>query len=155
MLVPPVKPLFPCGFVSFEYYDLAVNARPYPVGVNRYDVNRDPLFELSRKDLLNNNFILTFRVRNVGTFHTTATEITQLYVTFPLSCQEPPRQLKGFHAVHLQSGKSEACSFVLSARDLSIWDTNSHSWRVESGLYIFQIGSSSVEFHLHAEVVLE
>lgn len=163
MLVPPVKPLFPFGYglsySRFEYYDLVLSTRPVQHvqarSTHRDDVDNNPVYKIHRNDLFKNELVVSFSVKNIGNFHTVVTDVSQLYVTHPLICQEPPRQLKGLLRVALHAGESSLQSFTLSTRDLSVWDEYNHLWTVSSGLYILQIGRSSTEFHLHAEVLFE
>jgi beta-glucosidase len=56
---------------------------------------------------------------------------------------EPPKLLKGFKKIHLLAGESKTAQFTLSDRDLSIYDVESHSWKLVNGEFKIYIGSSS------------
>jgi len=69
-------------------------------------------------------------------------EVVQVYLQFPSGAGEPPLQLKGFQKVMLPGRGIKTLSFVLSDRDLSIWDVSQHSWRIVSGTYVAFVGTS-------------
>jgi len=88
-----------------------------------------------------NQRTVTIIIRNTG--NVKGSEVVQVYLTFPASANEPPLQLKGFSKVTLAAGASAPVSFTLTDRDLSIWDIVSHSWKVASGTFIVNVGTSS------------
>jgi beta-glucosidase len=53
-----------------------------------------------------------------------------LYIGFPEESGEPPKQLKGFKKIGLQPGQSERVQFDLKDRDLSIYDSGEHAWKL-------------------------
>jgi len=101
-------------------------------------------FSLSGINLATRTVSVT--VHNTGT--KTGAEVVQLYVGFPASAGEPPLQLKGFQKVLLNAGEEKTISFVLSDRDLSIWDVSSHSWKIVPGTYVVYVGTSSQDLPL-------
>jgi beta-glucosidase len=84
-------------------------------------------------------------VTNVGSF--TGSEVVQLYLSFPTSVQgEPKRQLKGlFKLRDLAPGSAQTVSFVLTERDVSIWDESVSDWRVTPGQFTVFVGASSCD----------
>jgi beta-glucosidase len=77
-------------------------------------------------------------------------DVAQLYVTFPASAGEPPRQLKGFQRVSLAPGRSERVTFTLSPSDLQWFDTSAPGasatgggWSQSAGAYQVYVGDSS------------
>lgn len=80
-------------------------------------------------------------IRNTGSF--AARQVVQLYITYPATAQEPPRQLRDFLVVGLHPGKERAISFKLGDRALSIWDNSTHSWALIPGTFSVEIGFSS------------
>ena len=80
-------------------------------------------------------------VKNTGTM--TGKEVAQLYVGFPEDAGEPPKMLKGFNKIQLQPGESSTVEFTLRDRDLSIWDTDVHDWKLVTGEFDIYIGTSS------------
>jgi beta-glucosidase len=75
-------------------------------------------------------------------------EVVQLYLGFPAAAGEPPKQLKGFQKVILQSGETAHLTFNLNWEDLAYWDTPNHGWRVPSGSFQVMVGSSSRDIRL-------
>ena len=84
---------------------------------------------------------VTVDVTNNGSRH--GAEVAQLYLGFPPAAGEPPRQLKGFFKTPvLAPGAMTSVSFVLQERDLSIWDTASHGWAKQRGVFDVFVGAS-------------
>ena len=57
-----------------------------------------------------------------------------------MEAEEPPLQLKGFHKVQLKAKKSVTLTFVLGARDLSIFDEETSAWVQVRGDFVASIG---------------
>ncbi|CAE6466839.1 unnamed protein product [Rhizoctonia solani] len=89
---------------------------------------------------------VTFKVANSGTQK--ATEIAQLYLGFPASAGEPPKNLRGFEEVPLAVGASSTVTLKLSTRELSVWDTPSQSWKRPAGTFTVYVGSSHSDIRL-------
>jgi beta-glucosidase len=89
---------------------------------------------------------VTFDVKNSGTV--AGAEIAQLYLGFPASSGEPPKQLKGFEKLQLAPGASATKTFQLDDRSKSIWDVSSHGWAVQKGTFSVMVGSSSRDIRL-------
>eukprot|EP01062_Namystynia_karyoxenos_P036582 TRINITY_DN2664_c0_g1_i1.p1 TRINITY_DN2664_c0_g1~~TRINITY_DN2664_c0_g1_i1.p1 ORF type:complete len:799 (+),score=300.59 TRINITY_DN2664_c0_g1_i1:102-2399(+) len=75
-------------------------------------------------------------------------EVAQLYLKFPDSAGEPPKQLKGFQKVHLAPGASQTVTFALDDRSYSIWNVSTHAWAVQHGSFGVMVGSSSEDIRL-------
>lgn len=69
--------------------------------------------------------------------------VAQLYLTFPKSAEEPPKQLKRFWKAELKPAEKVTVEFALEDRDLSIWDVKSTSWSKISGTFGVAVGQSS------------
>ncbi|CAE6424546.1 unnamed protein product [Rhizoctonia solani] len=91
-------------------------------------------------------YTVTFKVANSGTQK--ATEIAQLYLGFPASSGEPPKNLRGFEEVPLAVGASSTVTINLSTRELSVWDTPSQSWKRPTGTFTVYVGSSHSDIRL-------
>ncbi|KAG8716596.1 hypothetical protein FRC08_009182, partial [Ceratobasidium sp. 394] len=91
-------------------------------------------------------YTVTFKVTNSGTLK--ATEIPQLYIGFPASAGEPPKNLRGFEEVRLAVGASSTVSMMLSIREISVWDTPSKSWKRPSGTFTVYVGASHGDIRL-------
>jgi len=85
-------------------------------------------------------------VRNTGS--RSGAEVAQLYLGFPASVGEPPRQLKGFRKVSLAPGASTHITFRLNWEDIAFWDVITHKWTVAPGIFQVMIGASSRDIRL-------
>jgi beta-glucosidase len=113
------------GYTSFEFADLRAEVTEALIGV-------------------------TFSVRNLGSRRGKA--VPQLYITFPPVAGEPPAQLKAFQVVRLEPGQVSEVRMEISMDDLAIYDDVSQSRVVRAGIYEIQLGASSVDLRLNAEV---
>lgn len=86
---------------------------------------------------------VTISVSNTGGI--AGATVPQLYVTFPDSTPAgtPPRQLRGFEKVYLESCQSKKVGFELMRRDLSYWDVVSQQWLIPEGEFTLSVGFSS------------
>ena len=76
-------------------------------------------------------------------------EIAQLYVGIP-GDDTPVRQLRGFSRVgQIAPGDTRKTFFVLTRRDLSVWDVVAQQWRLRRGEYTVWIGASSRDLRLN------
>ncbi|KAG9126486.1 hypothetical protein FRC07_003232 [Ceratobasidium sp. 392] len=91
-------------------------------------------------------YTIAFKVTNSGTLK--ATEIPQLYIGFPASAGEPPKNLRGFEEVPLAVGASSTVTMPLSTREISVWDTPSQSWKRPSGTFTVYVGASHSDIRL-------
>ncbi|KAG9091802.1 hypothetical protein FRC06_000379 [Ceratobasidium sp. 370] len=91
-------------------------------------------------------YTVTFKVTNSGTLK--ATETPQLYIGFPASAGEPPKNLRGFEEVQLAAGASSSVTMTLSIREISVWDTPSKSWKRPSGTFTVYVGASHGDIRL-------
>jgi beta-glucosidase len=124
-----IDPLFPFGhglsYTTFAFSDLTVRPSGKGAGV-------------------------VFTITNTGT--RAGAEVGQVYVGFPSSAGEPPKQLKGFEKVFLQPGESQQVTISLDARAFSYWDPARSAWTVPSGSFTVMVGSSSRDLPLQAKV---
>ena len=87
---------------------------------------------------------ITVSVNVTNTGSVPGADIPQLYLGFPPSAGEPPRQLKGFKKTPiLQPGASTTVRFSLDDRDLSTWDDERHAWSKQTGTFHVFVGASS------------
>ena len=124
-----IAPLFPFGYglsyTSFAYADLTV--RPTASGATA-----------------------TFTVTNTG--RRAGAEVAQLYVGFPKSTGEPPKQLKGFSKVVLAAGQSRQVTIELPRRAFQHWSTSRHAWTLTPGTFTVRVGGSSAALPLRGTV---
>lgn len=95
----------------------------------------------------------TVEVTNTG--KRPGAEVAQLYVAFPASAGEPPRQLRAFEKVTLPPGATRQVSFKLPARAFATWDAARHVWHIVPGDYRLLVGDSSAHLPLAASVHAE
>jgi beta-glucosidase len=123
------RPLFPFGFglgyTDFSFRGLAVRRTPDGARVS-------------------------FTVTNTG--DRAGAAVPQVYVTFPRSAGEPPRQLKGFTKLTLDPGASRRVTIPLDRRAFSWWSTRRDGWVVTPGRYGIAVGSSSRDLPLRGSV---
>lgn len=89
---------------------------------------------------------VTAEVRNSG--GADAAEVVQLYVSYPASAAEPPKQLRGFVKLELAAGESGVAAFELSDRWLSTWSAERGEWVLARGTFGVWAGSSSADLRL-------
>jgi len=127
-----INPLFPFGhglsYTQFTYSNLVL-------------------------DCSASNLIVTVDLVNDGPV--TGAEVVQLYVSFPESAGEPPKQLKGFYKLLLRPNQRKGAAFTLTKRDLSIWSVEKHGWEVVKGQFEVQVGASSRDVRLTAPFTID
>jgi beta-glucosidase len=141
--------------VGYRWYDAQGQDPLFPFGhglsYTTFDYGRASI-SAPRRHPGRGSWRVRVRVTNSGT--TSGAEVAQLYVGFPSSAGEPPKQLKGFEKVELQPGQSTRVTFRLTRRDLSSWSTDQHRWVTHFGRYSIMIGSSSRDIRTTASLTL-
>eukprot|EP01116_Phalansterium_solitarium_P024208 TRINITY_DN8802_c0_g1_i1.p1 TRINITY_DN8802_c0_g1~~TRINITY_DN8802_c0_g1_i1.p1 ORF type:complete len:673 (+),score=239.95 TRINITY_DN8802_c0_g1_i1:161-2179(+) len=125
-----VEPLFPFGhglsYTTFAYSNLTISGT------------------------VSSNVTVSLAVSNTGS--RLGKEAVQLYLAFPASAGEPPKGLRGLLSVELDAGVNATVTFVLGARDFSVWDVSRHDWTVVSGSFSALIGASSRDIRLTGSI---
>ena len=84
----------------------------------------------------------TVAITNTGSV--TATEVAQLYISFPNSTvQRPKKLLKGFERATLAPGETQCVTFDVTLESLQYWCEITESWQFEHGQYRLWVGGSS------------
>lgn len=122
-----VTPAYPFGhglsYTTFKYSDVVII---------KAQTDDDVLYTIS------------LSVANTGS--RLGADVPQLYLSYPASANEPPRQLKGFEKTSLLSpGASQKVSFVIKERDVSIWNVSTHCWSIVTGTFDVYVGASSAD----------
>ena len=90
---------------------------------------------------------LSFEIRNVG--DRGGTETAQIYVRdVEASVERPPKELKAFYRVTLESGEAQRVEIELGTDDLAFWNPKTRDWMVEAGDFEILVGSSSRDIRL-------
>lgn len=89
---------------------------------------------------------------NTGTV--LASEVVQLYVSYPELAKEPPKLLKAFAKVHLEAGDSTSVLLQVLIDDLRIWEEEKEDWVFVHGEYRFLVGFSAGDVKLEGTMVL-
>ena len=99
------------------------------------------------------NVTLRVSIRNIG--ERAAREVVQVYVSRPDSAVERPvRWLAGFGSVELDPDEAASVDVILAARTFEHWDVAAGRWDTEPGTFQINVGSSSRNLKLSAEVVI-
>jgi len=129
--------------VGYRWYDASAENPAYPFGHGLSYTT----FEYS--GISASNTAVSVTVKNTG--DRSGAEVPQLYIGFPSSAGEPPKVLRGFEKVMLEPGQSALVTFPMDpAKDLSTWDTLSHSFVQQHGTFVAYVGASSRNILLSA-----
>lgn len=132
-----VKPLFAFGHgLSYTSFKYAWHSLPAPSEFSASIGGVPP----------NATHKVSVQITNTGPV--AGEEVVQLYITFPVSAGEPPRQLKRFDKVSLAPAAACDVTFELTQRDLSIWDVTRSTWSMVAGEFLVEIGAASDDVRL-------
>jgi len=128
-----IDPLFPFGhglsYTQFEYTDIKAPS------------------EIKQGE----STTISLRVKNSG--RSEGKEVVQLYVhDVESTLLRPPKELKGFKKIHLNTGENKTISFVLDDRAFSYYDPNKHKWVMEEGKFEILIGTSSQDIRIKTRI---
>ena len=143
-------------FVGYRYYDKKKMDVLFPFGFGlSYTTFEYSGLKLSAERIRDTETLTaTLTVKNTGS--RPGKTVVQLYVgdaeSTPL---RPVRELKGFAKVALQPGESKEVSFTLDKRAFAYWNEEIHDWHVETGAFTVEVGDSSRNLPLKAEVTVE
>ena len=71
-------------------------------------------------------------------------DTVQCYLEFPAAAKTPPLQLKAFAKTQLLPPQaSQTLSFTLRDADLSVWDVDTHAWKLVDGQFGVRVGPAS------------
>jgi beta-glucosidase len=132
-----VKPLYPFGYglsyTTFQYSHIEVKpAAGSSIGA-RYEV--------------------TFDVTNTG--QRAGADVAQVYLAeADPKVPRPLKELKGFSRVQLAAGETRHVSIPLNARAFTFYDVTAKHWHADAGRYTVEVGRSSEDVPLHADITL-
>lgn len=140
-------------FIGYRYYDKKkMNVLfPFGHGISYTDFEYSNLCldktEMNDSDVLN----VVCTVKNIG--NRFGKEVVQLYISDKESTViRPIRELKGFKKVALMPGEEKAITFSLNKRAFAYYEEQIHDWYVEEGMFTVEIGTSSRDIMLSANV---
>lgn len=142
-------------YVGYRYYDTVGAPVRFPFGYGlsyttfAYTNLRIDDSAFTSGDLLTVSAEITNTGRRAGK------EIAQLYIAgkHP-GIRRPAHELKGFAKVELAPGETKTVVFSLTHRDFAYYETCIQDWYAENGLYEIQLGASSRDIRLTANVDL-
>ncbi len=80
-------------------------------------------------------------------------EVVQLYAAVPGSAVvRAPRELRAYAKVSVPAGESRTVELAVARDDLAYYDVRVEGWVVEGGTYVVEVGASSRDIRLTAQV---
>ena len=140
-------------YVGYRYYCSASKPVQYPFGFGLSYTS----YEYSNLRIGSEKFEegkilpVTLTVSNRG--QRDGEEIVELYLSPDQpKAFRPKRELKAFQKVFLKAGESKEIKFALAFSDFAHWSLEADEWRVESGKYTIEVGSSCLHLPLSHSV---
>ena len=140
-------------FVGYRYYDSKKEAVLFPFGYGlSYTTFEYSDLKLSSGEWRDGERLkVTLTVTNTG--KRAGKEIVELYISDQSGeAVRPVHELKGFEKVALQPGESKQVTFELGGRAFAFFDEKAHDWRVPNGKFVLEVGASSRDIRLAAEI---
>ncbi|EOS38385.1 hypothetical protein C808_02586 [Lachnospiraceae bacterium M18-1] len=140
-------------FIGYRYYDKKQMEVLFPFGYGlSYTSFSYSDLHLDKEAIQDTDILMVnCKIKNTGSV--AGREAVQLYVRDEISSvRRPVRELKGFEKVELEPGEEKTITFPLDKRSFAYYETAIHDWFVESGKFFVEIGASSRDIRLSAEV---
>lgn len=146
-----IEPQFEFGYglsyTTFSYSDLSTSLVSSSNDTAEWPDESVQIVQGGHPELWDVVALVKATVENTG--DVSGAEVAQLYVTIPFA-DTPIRQLRGFKRLGpLAPGESRQAVFVLTRRDLSVWDVAAQQWRLPRGEFDFFVGASSRDLRLN------
>ena len=142
-------------FVGYRYYDSKKEEVLFPFGHGlSYTTFEYSDLKLSSGEWREGERLkVTLTVTNTG--KRAGKEIVELYISDQSGeAVRPVHELKGFEKLALQPGESKQVTFELGGRAFAFFDEKAHDWRVPNGTFVLEVGASSRDIRLTAEVAV-
>ncbi|WP_435286405.1 glycoside hydrolase family 3 C-terminal domain-containing protein [Streptomyces bacillaris] len=137
-------------YVGYRHYDTLDVPVAYPFG-HGLSYTTFAYSDLVVEETGVNAWTVRVTVTNTGTRF--GEEVVQLYVAFDEQHPTRPRhELRGFAKLALAPGSSGQAEFSLSGRDLAWYSPRLGDWRVDPGAFTVEVGASSRDIRLRAEL---
>ncbi|WP_425003221.1 glycoside hydrolase family 3 C-terminal domain-containing protein [Mycolicibacterium sp. S3B2] len=140
-------------FVGYRWYDARCLEVAFPFGHGLSYTSFDYTDAVATVDSAG-GLAVSVTVTNTG--GVAGREIVQVYTSLPGSgVTRPPRELKAFTSVHLDSGASTRITMPVRRQDLAYWDIRVDSWVVEGGAYTVDVAASSRDIRSTVTVAVD
>lgn len=127
-------------FVGYRYFDTAQKEVKYPFGFGLSYTT----FEYNNMKVKNNNNLVEVHVTITNTGNFEGKEVVQLYISCLNSkLFRAKQELKRFKKINLMPGESKEVVFSLDEDCFSYFNTYTHKFEMEKGIYSINVGSSS------------
>ena len=131
-------------YVGYRYYDKAEKAVRYPFGHGL------SYTAFAYSGMKTDGRTVSVSITNTGAVR--GAEVVQLYIAPPDGgLYRPAKELKDFSRVELAPGETQTVTFTLEDRSFAVWNDG---WKVPGGTYTLQIGASSRDIRLEAEIAV-
>ncbi len=140
-------------YVGYRYYEKVQKpvAFPFGFGLSYTQFTYSQLTLSQTRFQPGEKLTVSLTLRNSG--QVAGAEVVQLYVGNPQrEDYRPQKELRAFTKVFLNPGEEKQITFTLDARAFARFDNTRHVWIFPSGEYSLQIGTSSQEIRLQANV---
>ena len=138
--------------VGYRWYDQKKVAVAYPFGYG-LSYAKFQYSDLQVKTV-GEDIEVSFMLTNRSAID--AEEVAQVYVSrIKSAISRPVKELKGFHRVALKGGERQHVTITLHHADLRHWDEAAQDWKLEPGKIKIQVGGSSTNLPLKAEVRID
>jgi len=137
--------------VGYRFYDQYQQQPLFPFGYG-LSYTTFSLSDLRVANRGSGRYVATVRIRNTGA--RAGAQVVQLYVGFPSTTGEPPRQLKAFDKIFLRPGQSGTVSLDLNSSSFTTFDEANDSWVTTAGAYTVSVGTSSRDLPLQSSVTI-
>ncbi|SGZ27823.1 BQ5605_C026g10198 [Microbotryum silenes-dioicae] len=104
----------------------------------------------TKSNLYDDFYCITYQVTNRGPVD--GAEVSQVYLAFPPSAQEPLKVVREFARTFLKSRTGSTVTIKLNRRAFSIWDVALQSWKVPRGDFTVFVGASSRDTRLRSAI---
>ena len=138
-------------YVGYRYLDTFQKNVAYPFGFGlsytTFSFSK-PVVKAKGKDAVE----ISVTVKNTGAV--AGKEVAQVYVAAPNGkLEKPSQELKAFAKTReLQPGESQVLTMTIPVRDLASFDEAGSQWLTEAGTYTFNIGASSRDIAVSAQL---
>jgi len=139
-------------YVGYRYFNTVGKSVLFPFG---YGLSYTD-FDIKIDDVSINKMIvsITATIKNIGMIR--GKEVVQVYVTKPIGRLDQPKlELCGYQKTkELESGTSQQVTFAIDFTKLGSFDEETNEVILEKGMYILQVGNSSVNVMPVAKCIL-